>query len=1007
MTPRMAPPRGTRFHGQTVLSEETYEALVFDWDGTVVPDRQADAKGARERIEALCEAGVQTFVVSGTHVENVDGQLQARPHGRGHLFLCCNRGSEVFQVTSEGPQLLHRRSASVEEDRALDLAAALTVGRLRERGLGTRIVANRLNRRKIDLIPVPEWADPKKADIGRLVEAVIARLAAVGITDLSKVVHLAIDAAHAAGLADPRITSDVKHIEIGLTDKSDSARWAADWLALRGITGELILVGGDEFGPIGGATGSDSFMLVDALSRSPVVSVGVEPGGVPYNVTHLGGGPVRFADLLDAQLARRAEHRVPGVDHDPGWVLPLPLPSPIGQVRVAESLGSLGNGWAGMRGSLEEDGNGSSPLFLVGGVYDDDGNLLPGPVWTGLDLPTLHHRDVEHRLLDLRTGTLTRRGPAGSGLRSMRFISAASPHAMALRAEALSGHITPGDPLQRPPGIQEFEREETLGTHLAQTGDGGAGVAVAAQQRVTMVDGHQVVERLAAWAAAPFGLHGSQLARKYLEQAEALGFDTLLAEHRCAWAQAWEDAEVVIEGDHDNVAQDQLAARFAVFHLLAAAAGSGEAAVGARGLTGPAYAGHVFWDADVFVLPVLAAIQPASARAMLEYRIRRLPAARDLARAHGLAGARFPWESARDGRDVTPRQVRGPHGKTIPIATGAHEEHIVADVAWAAEHYVAWTGDTTFLTGAGRELLVETARYWASRIRCDSAGRGHLDRLMGPDEYHQLVDDNAYSNVMARWNLRRGAEVLTRTKGDPQEVETWRALADGLVDGWDPGRGVYEQFAGYFDLESLLMSQIGAPPLAVDMVLGSERVAGSQLIKQADVLMLYHLVPDEMVPNSLGASLSFYEPRTAHGSSLSPAISAALLARAGEPERALELFRMAARLDLDDLTGTTAGGLHLATMGGAWQALAYGFLGLRAETDALAIDPSLPEEWSALGLRFRFRGRRVRVRAEHDSITVRCDGSLNVRIGDQGIVHCEEPGRTFRITASAHPKEQR
>ena len=238
-------------------------------------------------------------------------------------------------------------------------------------------------------------------------------------------------------------------------------------------------------------------------------------------------------------------------------------------------------------------------------------------------------------------------------------------------------------------------------------------------------------------------------------------------------------------------------------------------------------------------------------------------------------------------------------------------------------------------------------------------------------------------------------------------METWRALADGLVDGWDPGRGVYEQFAGYFDLESLLMSQIGAPPLAVDMVLGSERVAGSQLIKQADVLMLYHLVPDEMVPNSLGASLSFYEPRTAHGSSLSPAISAALLARAGEPERALELFRMAARLDLDDLTGTTAGGLHLATMGGAWQALAYGFLGLRAETDALAIDPSLPEEWSALGLRFRFRERRVRVRAEHDSITVRCDGPLNVRIGDQGIVHCEEPGRTFRITASAHPKEQR
>ena len=129
----MAQPQQARFHGRTVLSDETYEALVFDWDGTVVPDRQADAKGARERVEALSDAGVHMFVVSGTHVENVDGQLRARPHGRGHLFFCCNRGSEVFEVTDEGPQLLYRRTASVEEDRALDLAAAQTVDRLRER----------------------------------------------------------------------------------------------------------------------------------------------------------------------------------------------------------------------------------------------------------------------------------------------------------------------------------------------------------------------------------------------------------------------------------------------------------------------------------------------------------------------------------------------------------------------------------------------------------------------------------------------------------------------------------------------------------------------------------------------------------------------------------------------------------------------------------------------------------------------------------------------------------
>ncbi len=744
-------------------------------------------------------------------------------------------------------------------------------------------------------------------------------------------------------------------------------------------------------------------MIVDALCRAPVVSVGVEPGGVPDGVVHLGGGPSRLAELFDAQLTRRAEHRVPQVDHDPGWV--LSLPQRIAQVRVAESLGWLGNGWVGTRGSLEEDGPGSTPLFLVDGVYDDEGKILPGPVWTGFNPPTDSHRHTPHRLLDLRTGTLVRGGPTGSSLRSIRFVSAASPHAMALRVEAPAGRIGLGDTLRPPNDDRGFTREDTPGVDLAFTGSDHQRLAVAAHQRVTVADGYEIVERLAAWAVPRADLDGSQLAGEYLEQEQALGFDALLAEHRCAWARMWEDADVVIEGDHDRVARDQLAARFAVFHLLVAAAPDSDAAVGARGLTGHAYDGHVFWDADVFVLPALAAIRPASARAMLEYRIRRLPVARRLAQALGHAGARFPWESAGDGRDVTPSQVRGPRGAMIPIATGAREEHIVADVAWAAAQYAAWTGDSGFSAGAGRDLAVETARYWASRIQRDPADRGHLDRVMGPDEYHQIVDDNAYTNVMARWNLRRGAEVLTRTNGDPEEAARLRALADCLVDGWDPGRGLYEQFAGYFDLEPLLMSEIGPPPLAVDMVLGSEQVTGSQLIKQADVLMLYHLLPDDVVPDSLARSVAFYEPRTAHGSSLSPAISAALLARAGDPERALELFRLAARLDLDDLTGTTAGGLHLATMGGVWQALAYGFLGLRAEEDFLFIDPCLPAAWSALQLRFRFRGGRVNVRAEHDAVTVRCDRPVDVRLGDGRMARCGHLGHTFTITDSARSKE--
>ncbi len=982
--------------------DETFEAIVFDWDGTAVPDRQADAGGARDRIEALCAAGVHVFVVSGTHVGNVDGQLRARPRGRGRLHLCCNRGSEVYEVGDDGPALVFRRTATTEEDRALDRAAERTVEGLGARGLEAKVVSVRLNRRKIDLIPLPAWADPKKADIALLADAVSARLSATGIAGLAEVVALAADAARAVGLVDPRITSDVKHVEIGLTDKSDSARSAAGWLAERGVTGALVLLAGDELGPIGGVPGSDSLMMVDTFARAAVVSVGVEPGGVPDKVVHLGGGPERFSELLDAQLARRAARRVPQVDPDPAWV--LPLPDAPAKERVAEALGALGNGFAATRGAREEDGPLTSPQLLVSGVYTDDGHLLPGPTWTGLELPIAQHRHTERRLLDLRTGTLLRSGDDGSGLRSMRFVSAASPHAMALRAEARVLHLEPGEALQPPRDTGDFERDDHGEVQLARTGRTGGEIAVAARDRVGTATGHRLVERLAACVAAHGGEASYDEACDRLAETDALGFDALLAEHREAWARRWRDAEVVIEGDPES----ELAARFAVFHLLAAAAATtetGEAAVGARGLTGDAYAGHVFWDADVFVLPALAAIRPAAARAMLEYRVRRLPAARAAARSRGLRGARFPWESAGDGSDVTPREVRGRGGALIPINTGTHEEHIVADVAWAAARYAAWTGDAAFLTGAGRDLLVDTARYWASRIRRDTEGRGHLYGAMGPDEYHEVVDDNAYTNVMARWNLRRAAELLAEADRGTEEADTWRALAEGLVDGWNPERGLYEQFAGYFDLEPLLMAQIARPPVAVDVLLGPERVAGSQLIKQADVLMLHHLVPEEVVAGSLGSCLAFYEPRTAHGSSLSPAIYASLLARAGEPERALELFRLAARLDLDDLTGTTARGLHLATMGGVWQALAYGFLGLRAERDTLAVDPILPEAWRALGLSFRFRGNRIGLRAEHDRALISCEVPLLVHVANRAPQRCEPPGATIALMSS--PVERR
>jgi nucleotide-binding universal stress UspA family protein len=202
--------------------------------------------------------------------------------------------------------------------------------------------------------------------------------------------------------------------------------------------------------------------------------------------------------------------------------------------------------------------------------------------------------------------------------------------------------------------------------------------------------------------------------------------------------------------------------------------------------------------------------------------------------------------------------------------------------------------------------------------------------VIGPDEYHEPVDDNAYTNVMARWNLRRAAGLGPDAGLSDEERERWLVLAEALVDGYEPESGVYEQFAGFSELEPLVIADL-APrrPVAAELLLGRERVEGAQVVKQADVLMLHHLVPEEVEPGSLTANLRFYEPRTAHGSSLSPGIHAALFARAGMLDEALAGLRLASRIDLDDLTETTAGGLHLAAMGSVWQALAFGFAGLR------------------------------------------------------------------------------
>ncbi|HMK62551.1 MAG TPA: glycosyl hydrolase family 65 protein, partial [Acidimicrobiales bacterium] len=680
------------------------------------------------------------------------------------------------------------------------------------------------------------------------------------------------------------------------------------------------------------------------------------------------------------------ESRKAHTDTERAWVVEVPDGGDE-RARVAESLLTVADGVVGTRGSLEEDGASTVPATYPAGVYESAPEvgqaLVALPGWACLPIVGLPVGGS--RWLDLRAGVVRRTVASAQGavMRSARWACLERPGTEVLVAEC-SADLLPLDKMIQ--STVRVHRRTELGGWVEGVvgGDAASGPAGPGESATTA----SCTVASYAVGTGPSDGADAEVARAH-EAARRVGPAALLAEQRDAWTRRWASSDIEVVGDVEVTR----AARFALFQLAGVAAGRGEAAVGARGLTGQAYSGHVFWDADVFVLPALAATCPPAARAMLEYRIRRLPAARRAAAELGRRGARFPWESAADGTDVTPRTGVNELGERVPILTGDLEEHITADVAWSAWHFAAVTGEWSFLDGAGGSLVVDTARYWASRVRLDRAGEGHIDTVIGPDEYHETVDDNAFTNLMAAWNLRRGAELLERMSTGRSslkarracaEAAEWRALADVLVTGYNPATRRHEQFAGYDELEPLVAGDVSSVPFPADLVLGRQRLAGSQIVKQADVLMAHHLVPEVMEPGSLQGDVAFYVPRTSHGSSLSPAVHASVLARAGRVEQAMEYLELARRVDLDDLTGTSSDGLHMGALGGLWQALVFGFAGLRVERPddtTLALYPQLPDHWKELRIRLVHHGRSVQLRCRNDAVHVTCSEPLTVVAG--------------------------
>jgi trehalose/maltose hydrolase-like predicted phosphorylase len=676
------------------------------------------------------------------------------------------------------------------------------------------------------------------------------------------------------------------------------------------------------------------------------------------------------AEALDAVLA--GSDGFPAPVPDSCWRLDVDGSNPDRE-REVESWLTVGNGRTGTRGSLDEGSATSLPALYVAGIYGWDPDeqagpeLVRGPEWTSLrpaDGPPAERR----RVLDLRNGVLFRES---SAFRSARFASLADRDILVLRAE---GAAVDGVPVPVPSGAVAAVDAEGDDAETAL--------------RVQGVDGGQV------WfAISSSSSDGSRLvavdrdgpAQKALARASTVGPDRLLARHRRAWRDRWLDADVVVDGD----GQAQRDLRFALYHLIIAGDPESDvASVGARALTGPGYRGHVFWDTEVFVLPFYVWTHPETARALLAYRHRTLPAARAKAARLGYEGALFAWESADTGEESTPEFVHLPDGTRLEILTGLQEHHIAADVAWAVCHYWQVTGDDPFVEEMGAEIVVETARFWASRTTLGDDGRRHVCEVIGPDEYHEAVDDNAYTNVLARWNLRaagvvcdRFPEVAARLGVTPGDRERWEEVADGLVVLFDPETKLYEQFAGFFGLEDVRSVDLAPRPFTGEMVVGVDRLRTTQVVKQADVIMLGVLLPDEVDDDVQSVNYRHYEPRTSHGSSLSPAMHALVAARVGDAADALSYFHLAGGVDLDNRMGNAADGVHIATMGGLWQAAVFGFGGVRADGDAVRIDPRVPPTWDRLSFAVRWRGTRIAVDVRGDTLELDLDGPALVGVG--------------------------
>lgn len=476
------------------------------------------------------------------------------------------------------------------------------------------------------------------------------------------------------------------------------------------------------------------------------------------------------------------------------------------------------------------------------------------------------------------------------------------------------------------------------------------------------------------------------------------GYDKEREEHIKAWDKIWSNIDVEIKGDDPA----QRALRFNLFHLAASAyEGDDKVSIAAKALHGEGYKGHVFWDTETFMLPFFIYTSPDTAKALLMYRYNTLEGARKNARLNGFKGAQFPWESADDGLEVTPKWGIDYVGNPVRIWTGDIEFHINSDITFGIWEYYRTTKDEDFLKNYGLEIFFDTARFWESRVEYNSQeDRYEINRVIGPDEFHEHVDNNVYTNYLAKWSIKKSLELVewirnkdntffnnlcTKLGLDNTNFKQWQQIQEKIYIPTSKDGRLIEQFEGYFDLKYYPIvehDENGMPVWPKDVEL--DKLGETQLIKQADVVMLMLLLGEEFDEEVKRENYRYYEERTMHKSSLSPSMYSIMGLSVGDTNNAYRYFIKAISTDLDDNQGNAELGLHAANTGGAWQSVVFGFGGLSVDREQkLSFKPWLPAQWEELSFNINWRGSMLTVTVRKDEVVFKAAEDLELTVYGQ------------------------